>query len=179
MPSAQPEPTTHLLISTEDLSEFLGCDDRLALDFMRRLEIPKRGSGFPRARLLAALGFPAPIPMNTPEIWKPLLDAPAAALATEQSAKTIGRMYIGDHRDKSFTNYIHVGERKRLIFQFEAEAWLEGEEPKFSRQIEFMHSSLRAPSKQPKVNTRRKPPSPQTTAGMASAALFMPPKRAE
>lgn len=179
MPSDQPETTTDLLISTRELSEFLGCSDKLALDFMRRLEIPKRGSGFPRARLLAAFGFPRPLPTNTPEIWEPLLDVPAAALATKQSAKTIGRMFNGDHRDKSFTNYIHVGDRMRLIFPFEKDAWLAGVEPMFSRQIELMHSSLRAPNKQPKANTRRNPPSPRTTAGVASAALFMPPKRAE
>ena len=179
MSQEQPKQITDLLISTEELCEFLDCGDTLARTLMQRLEIPKRGSGYPRMRLLAALGFPAFLPTNTPDIWRTLLDVPATALKTGESQKTIGRMFSGVHRDKSFTHYMHVGDRKRLIFPFEVEAWLTCEVPKFNRQIELMHPSLRATHYQPKTSTRRKAHTLRKSEATGSAAMFMPPKKAE
>jgi hypothetical protein len=173
---AQPQPDQEPLLSTKDLSIFLTTSQAFARNLMKELDIPKRGKGYPRARLLAAFGFAPPLPLGEQGIWRPLLDAKRAAVASGGSAKTFGRMFDGSHRDPSFRNYIHLGPRKRLIFAFELEAWMSGASPKFERDIGLMHPLIRGMQASPpppvKQNLSTPVPGPQP-----SATAFSCPKR--
>ena len=145
---------------------------------MRQLDIPKRGGGYSKARLLAAMGFSAPLPVNVQDIWQPLMDAPKVAQKSGSSLKTIGRLFDGNHRDRSLVNRLYFGPRKRVIFPFELEAWMISEPPEFVRDAGLIHPSLRgesAPSKakRPKTNDSSKA-EPQSLV----AHMFMPPKEA-
>ncbi len=165
-----------LLISTKDLAGFLNSTDGFARNLMKNLDIPKRGKGYPRLRIFAAFGFEQPYPVHAPEIWSTLLDAPAVAKETGESEKTIGRMYEGLHKDKSFTNFLRFGPRKRMIFPFEVEAWLSGTQPKFVRKNELIHPFLRGempPTHQ--TDNPRHEPAPTGTRSSVTA-IFLPPK---
>ncbi len=168
-----------LLISTKDLSEFLNTSEGFARILMNNLDIPKRGKGYPRLRIFAVFGFEKPYPIHAPGVWSTLLDAPAVAKETGQSEKTIGRMYEGTHKDKSFTNSLCFGPRKRMIFPFEVEAWLSGAHPKFVRKNEFMHPFLRGerPPTHYTDNPRHEPA--PTGARSPATAIFLPPNAAK
>lgn len=176
MRSDQTAEDDELLIRTKELSEFLDVTDAFARTLMKALDIPKRGIGYPKTRLFAAFGFPAPIPIGAPDIWRPLLDGPAAAKATEQSEKTIGRMFEGIHKDKSFTNFLFFGPRKRMIFPFEAEAWLSGIQPEFIRKKDLMHPYLRGEKTSTTRTTNHKHEPAPTGEGSSATVLFLPPK---
>ncbi|NKX28493.1 hypothetical protein HGE68_01170 [Rhodobacteraceae bacterium R_SAG6] len=164
-----------LLISTKELSEFLDVTETFARKLMKSLDIPKRRKGYPKLRLFAAFGFEAPFPIHAPDIWLSLLDVPAAAKATGEGEKTIGRMFEGSHKDKSFTNYLFLGPRKRVIFPFEAEAWLSGLQPEFVRRKALMHPYLRGEkTSEPSTNNHKHEPAPMGTRSSATA-LFLPP----
>jgi len=166
------------VISTCDLAEWLDCSDTFARELMRRLDIPKRGGGYPRARLLAAMGFAYPYPLDNSEVWKPLVDGPAAARAAKTSEKTICRMFDGIHKDKTFTNRLYLGPRKRLVFSFEVEAWQLCLPPLFERDVSRMHpeflKSATSDSKNEPARMRANRTEPSSVA-----ALFQPPPKAE
>lgn len=178
MTATNKDTLAHLLISSADLSHYLGLSRPKAHDLMRRLSIPKRGKGFLKARLLAAFGFPPQIAMDDPEIWQPLLDVPAAAKAAHLSPKTMGRMFAGDHADQTFINCLHIGPRKRLIFPFELRAWLFDEPPQFIRERHLMHKSLRKDYSPQKPAAAAPTPAPASGKEQQSPVthLFMPPK---
>lgn len=165
-----------LLISTKDLAGFLNSTDGFARNLMKNLDIPKRGKGYPRLRIFAALGFEKPYPIHAPEIWSTLLDAPAVAKETGESEKTIGRMYEGAHKDKSFTNVLRFGPRKRMIFPFEVEAWLSGTQPKFVRKKDLMHPYLRGENTSTTRTINHKHEPAPTGARSSATVLFLPPK---
>lgn len=168
-----------LLISTKDIAGFLNTSEGFARNLMKNLDIPKRGKGYPRLRIFAALGFEKPYPINAPGIWSTLLDAPAAAKETGEGEKTIGRMYEGAHKDNSFTNFLYFGPRKRMIFPFEAEAWLSGTQPKFVRKKELMHTFLRRERQATHhADNPKREPAPTGTRSSATA-IFLPPKAAK
>ena len=153
-------------ISTKDLAAFLQASPAFARAVMAHLDIPKRGGGYSRRRLLDALGFVAPFPLEETELWRPLLDVPAAAAMAGVSEKTVGRLLEGTHADKTLTAYVHLGPRKRLVFPFELASWLNGEPTRFKRDPSRMHPALRNPKLTPgtppasaadKPGTRPKP----------------------
>lgn len=165
-----------LLISTEDLSEFLNATEGFARNLMKKLDIPKRGKGYPRLRIFAAFGFEKPFPIHAPKIWETLLDVPAAAKVTGEGEKTIGRMFEGTHKDKSFTNFLYFGPRKRVIFPFESEAWLSGSQPEFVRKKEFMHPYLRGEKTSASQTNNHKRDAAPVSAQPSATAFFLPPK---
>ncbi|GAA3874388.1 hypothetical protein [Celeribacter arenosi] len=166
------------LISTKEVATFFGSSQTFARELMRRLDIPKRGGGYSRARLLAAMGFAHPYPLDNSEVWKPLLDASAVGKATGQSAKTIGRMFDGTHADKSFTNRFYLGPRKRLVFSFEVKSWQLCLPPLFKRDVSRMHPEF---LKSATTDIKNEPARMRTnrTEPGSVAALFQPPKKAE
>lgn len=168
-----------LLISTEDLSEFLNATEGFARNLMKKLDIPKRGKGYPRLRIFAAFGFEKPFPIHAPKIWETLLDVPAAAEVTGEGEKTIGRMFEGTHKDKSFTNFLYFGPRKRVIFPFESEAWLSGSQPEFVRKKELMHPYLRGEKSFAPQKNNHKRESPSEGKRSSATVLFLPPKPAK
>lgn len=163
-------------LSTSEVAIFFGCSNGYARELMMRLKIPKRGKGYPFRRVLLALGLPDTTPTDTPELRKPLLDVPDIAKATEQSEKTVCRMVIGLHRDKSFTNALHVGPRKRLLFKFEADAWKSGTEPMFIRPPQSIHPELQN-NKTPKSKSKKKKPRalPEQPPAKTVTNIFMSP----
>lgn len=164
------------LLSTKDLSIFLTTSQAFARNLMKELDIPKRGKGYPRARLLAAFGFPPPLPLGEQGIWRPLLDAKRAAVVSGGSAKTFGRMFDGSHRDPSFRNYIHLGPRKRLIFAFELEAWMSGVSPKLVRDISLMHPLIRGMQTSTPTPVKQSVSPPVPGSPPAATAFFLPKK---
>lgn len=173
---AQPQPDQEPLLSTKDLSIFLTTSQAFARKLMKELDIPKRGKGYPRARLLVAFGFPPPLPLGEQAIWRPLLDAQRAAVASGGSAKTFGRMFDGSHRDPSFRNYIHLGPRKRLIFAFELEAWMSGAAPKFVRDISLMDPHLRGMQASPPTPVKQSLSASVPSLQPSATAFFLPKK---
>ena len=176
MRSDQSATDDDMLIKTMELSEFLDVSDAFARKLMKKLNIPKCGKGYPRLRVFAAFGFEKPFPIHAAKNWETLLDVPAAAKKTGESEKTIGRMFEGVHKDKSFTNFLFFGPRKRMIFPFEAEAWLAGTQPEFIRKTELMHPYLRG-EKASKTRTTNHKLEPAPAGARSSATvLFLPPK---
>lgn len=168
--------TETALISTKELTEFLGVSTAYTRNLMRTLEIPKRGNGYSKVRLLIACGFEAPLPLDAIYIWNPLWDVPAVAKATGQSAKTVGRMFNCEHHDKSFANALHLGPRKRVVFQFEVKAWANGTTPEIERKSELIHPFLRSSPNKP--TTKRDSRSSNSPHGVScsATALFLNPK---
>lgn len=56
MRSDQSATDDDMLIKTMELSEFLDVSDAFARKLMKKLNIPKRGKGYPRLRVFAAFG---------------------------------------------------------------------------------------------------------------------------
>ncbi|WP_149776145.1 hypothetical protein [Ruegeria intermedia] len=161
------------LISVPQLAEFFDCSETMARRVMRRIEIPKRGGGYSKQRLWAALGFSGSCPAESDSTWQPLLDVPAVAKIANSSARTIGRMFDGHHADKTFTNFLWLGPRKRLIFRFELEAWLTGQAPRFERPVERIHPGLR-PGVFVVVGSRNKPDRAGKVAPPTSGLFLSP-----
>jgi hypothetical protein len=123
-----------------------------------------------------ACGFEAPLSIDAPYIWSPLWDVPAVAKATGQSAKTIGRMFNSAHHDKSFTNALHLGPRKRVVFQFEVESWANGTTPKIERKSELIHLFLRSSSNKPITNRDSGSSNSPHDMRFSATTLFLNPK---
>lgn len=164
------------LISIKKLTEFLGVSAAYTRNLMKTLEIPKRGNGYSKVRLLMACGFEAPLSIDAPYIWSPLWDVPAVAKATGQSAKTIGRMFNCEHHDKSFANALHLGPRKRVIFQFEVEAWANGTTPEIERKPELIHPFLRSSPNKPTTKRDSRSSNSPRDMSYSATALFLNPK---
>ncbi|UWQ02844.1 hypothetical protein K3X44_05855 [Aliiroseovarius crassostreae] len=173
----QPQSVLNPLFSAKDLSFFLTTSQAFARNLMKEIGIPKRGKGYPRARLLAALGFPHPLPTDEEALLQPLLDPQRAAAASGTSANTFGRMFDGSHHDQTFKNYIHLGPRKRLIFPFELDAWMTGVPPKFMRDKSLMHPRLRGAKASVSAQTRQMLPVSASGPQAATSTYFLPPKR--
>ncbi len=171
-----PEATVTENLTTSETATFFGCSEGFSRDLMEHLDIPKRGKGYPFRRILLAVGLPHDTPANTPEIREPLLDVADIAKAIGQSERTVRRMVNGTHRDKSFTNALHLGPRKRLLFKFEVDAWRNGIEPMFTRAIESIHPELRKDAKRvSKPKTKKDKSSPKQPPAKSMTSIFVPP----
>ena len=163
-------------LTTSEAAAFFGCSEGFTRKLMELLDIPKRGKGYPFRRVLLAVGLPPDTPSNTPEIREPLLDVVDIAKAIGQSERTVRRMVNGLHRDESFTNALHAGPRKRLLFKFEVEAWLNGIEPLFTRSTENIHPELQKNGKRvSKPKTKKDKSSSKKPPEKSMTSIFMPP----
>lgn len=162
-------------ITIPQLAVLFDCSDTMVRQVMRRIEIPKRGGGYSRQRLWAALGFTGTFPPDDDPLWQPLLDVAAAAKIVGVSEKTIGRLFDGTHADKTLGNYLWLGPRKRQIIRFELKAWQAGITPLHDRPVERIHPGLR-----PGARNADRSPQKSDLFGRhtpPSAGLFLPPRR--
>lgn len=167
------------LMTLEEVARFFSCARPMASALMRRLDIPKRGRGFPAARIFLALGFDRDIDPCTPELRRPLLDVPQLAKAIGVSRRTAGRMVAGDHADTTFADALWLGARKRLVFPFEAEAWRKGLPPAYSRVLSRVHPAVTAAGYTTSTSLPRPASESETSGAMrpSGSQLFMSPRQ--
>lgn len=166
------------LATLQELARYLRIDRTTVPDVMATMDVPRRGRGYPWIRIWAAFGIILDAETDRDALKTPLLELKEVAGILEESSKTIRRRSNGEHREKSFPTYVDLGQRKRLFFPSEIEAWFTSLPKPFERKKENLSFiPVRKSGSRTKGKAGKNLKAPRPSPPSAVVAMFIvPPK---